>query len=224
MQDDPQELSVPDVYGDISKNLCNLLASADDEEAPNLSDSLYYTESDFVDFIDSNKIQNESNLTIVSLNIANLLSKLNSFKIFLGGISIAKNKPDVIVVVETHLTSTTNSGLSPHEQARAIFLSNHFQLWLSGYYEKINSKVLSRNFVIPRFVIPKSIQGHQKRLEWVLFLPFKTGKRQKVAVFFLEKQTTCGFVLSESNLCGLGGLDAKQHKKPEKIMENHQST
>ena len=57
------------------------------------------------------------------------------------------------------------------------------------------------------------IQGHQKRLEWVLFLPFKIGERQKVAVFFLEKQTTCGLFLSESNLCGLVGLDAKQHQK-----------
>ena len=62
MQDDPQELTVPDVYGDTSKNLCNLLTSADEEEAPNLCDSLYYTESDFVDFIDSNKVQNENNL------------------------------------------------------------------------------------------------------------------------------------------------------------------
>ena len=115
MQDDPQELTVPDVFADISKNLCNLLVSTDDEEALNLCDSLYYTESDFVDFINSNKVQNESNLTIVSLNIANLLSKLNSFRIFLDGISTAKNKPDVIIVVETHLTSTTNSGLSPHE-------------------------------------------------------------------------------------------------------------
>ena len=112
MQDDPQELTVPDVYGDTSKNLCNLLASADDEEAPNLSDSLYYTESDFVDFIDSNKIQNESNLTIVSLNIANLLSKINSFRVFLDSISTAKNKPDVVVVVETHLSSETSSALT----------------------------------------------------------------------------------------------------------------
>ena len=78
MQDDPQELTVPDVYADASKNLCNLIISAEDEEeAPNLCDSLYYTESDFVDFINNNNVCNESNLTIISLNIANLLSKLN---------------------------------------------------------------------------------------------------------------------------------------------------
>ena len=112
MQNDPQELTVPDVYADASKNLCNLIVSADDEEAPYLFDSLYYTESDFVDFINSNNVHNESNLTIISLNIANLLSKLNSLKLFLDGISTAKNKPDVVVVVETHLSSETSSALT----------------------------------------------------------------------------------------------------------------
>ena len=55
MQDDTQDLTVPDVYADNSKNLCNLLGSEDDEEgvAWNLCDSLYYTETDFVDFINS---------------------------------------------------------------------------------------------------------------------------------------------------------------------------
>ena len=116
MQNDPQELTVPDVCADISKNLSNLLASTDEEEeALNLCDSLYYTESDFVDYINSSNVHNESNLTVISLNIANLLSKLHSLKIFLNGISTAKNKPDIIVVVETHLSNTVNSGLSQHE-------------------------------------------------------------------------------------------------------------
>ena len=120
MQDEPQELTVPDIYADVSKNLCNLLISEDEGEALNLSDSLYYTETDFVDFINSNKVHNNSNITIISLNIANLLSKLNSFRIFLNGISTANNQPDVIVVVETHLTNEINSGLSPHELKNII--------------------------------------------------------------------------------------------------------
>ena len=122
MQDDTQDLTVPDVYADNSKNLCNLLGSEDDEEgvAWNLCDSLYYTETDFVDFINSHHISNESNLTIVSLNIANLLSKLHSFKVFLNNISTAKNKPDIIVVVETHLSNANDSGLSSHELGNII--------------------------------------------------------------------------------------------------------
>ena len=121
MQDDTNELTVPDVYADISKNLCNILASpGEEDEALNLCDSLYHTESDFVDFINSNSVCNESNLTIVSVNIANLLSKLHSFKIFLNNISTAKNKPDVVVVVETHLSNSINSGLSYHELVNII--------------------------------------------------------------------------------------------------------
>ena len=127
MQDDTQELTVPDVYADITKNLCNLFASSDDEEdALNLCDSLYYTESDFVDYVNVNNVNNESNLTIISLNIANLLSKLHSFRIFLNNISTTINKPDIIVVVETHLSNTANSGLSPQELKTVIPGFNFF--------------------------------------------------------------------------------------------------
>ena len=121
MQDDTQELTVPDVYADLSKNLCNILASPDEEEESlNLRDSLYYTESDFADFTNINNVCSGGNLTIVSINIANLLSKLHSFKIFLNSISTAKNKPDIVVVVETHLSNTANTGLTQHELRNII--------------------------------------------------------------------------------------------------------
>ena len=116
MQDEHEELTIPDVYDDRNKNLCNLLTSLDnDEESPNLCDSPYYTESDFLDFNTENKIDNQGYITIISFNVANLFSKLHSLKVFLSSISTERRRPDVIAVVETHLTSSTNTGLTPQE-------------------------------------------------------------------------------------------------------------
>ena len=116
MQDENLELTIPDVYDDRSKNLCNLFSTVDnDEESPTLCDSLYYTESDFLDYNKDSNIDNESYITIVALNIANLFSKLHSLKVFLSNISTEWNKPDIIAVVETHLTTSTNIGLTPQE-------------------------------------------------------------------------------------------------------------
>ena len=86
MQNLVQDLSILDVFEDRSKNLCNLIANSDeddDDTTPDLCDSLYYTETEFVETINVNEIQNEKYITIVSLNIANLLSKLRFLKIFL---------------------------------------------------------------------------------------------------------------------------------------------
>ena len=55
------ELTISDVLADKQKNFCNIyLDSAEDNDAENLSfnDSLYYTETDFVDFISSRKFSN----------------------------------------------------------------------------------------------------------------------------------------------------------------------
>ena len=85
MQNVLDDLTIPDILEDNNKNLCNLLASPDDDdgEITILCDSLYYTETDFADYIKSNDIQNNKNVTIISLNIANLLSKLQFFKVFI---------------------------------------------------------------------------------------------------------------------------------------------
>ena len=118
MQDNVQDLTVPEVFEDISKNLCNILNPSDDDDddnTPILCDSLYYTETDFVECINSENIQNENNLTIITLNVANLLSKLRFFKLFIDNITTSKNKPDIINVVETHITETMNHGYSPDE-------------------------------------------------------------------------------------------------------------
>ena len=114
---DVRDLTVPDVFDDNSKNLCNLLISTDDddEDPPNLCDSLYYTETDFTDCITAENITNENNLTIIALNVANLLSKLKFFKLFITNITTSNNKPDIIIVVETHITESTNAGYTPEE-------------------------------------------------------------------------------------------------------------
>ena len=117
MQNGGRDLTVPDVLHDNSKNLCNLLTSSDDddEDPPNLCDSLYYTETDFTDYIINENITNENNLTIITLNVANILSKLKFFKLFISNITTSNNRPDVIIVVETHITESTNAGYTPKE-------------------------------------------------------------------------------------------------------------
>ena len=56
MSVDSNDLTIPDVFDDITKNLCNL--SIDSEEScdvPNVIDSLYYTEEDFVNLINESE-------------------------------------------------------------------------------------------------------------------------------------------------------------------------
>ena len=119
MQVNVQDLTVPEVYEDISKKLCNILHNSDDDDVddntPVLCDSLYYTETDFVECIDKENIQNDLNITVITLNVANLLSKLRFFKLFICNITTPKNRPDIIIVVETHITESTNHGYTESE-------------------------------------------------------------------------------------------------------------
>ena len=113
MTDD--ELSTSDVLIDVSKNLCNLFQSDNDKENDeaginSLQENLYYTESEFSDFIEHSNISNANNLTIISVNIANLLSKLGSLKRFLTNVSLKGNKPDIVAITETHINDKTNHG------------------------------------------------------------------------------------------------------------------
>ena len=110
------DLTTTDVLSDPLKNLCNLIKSDDynrndeDIDCITLEENLYYTETEFVDFLETGNLSHDKNLTIISLNIANLLSKLNSLKIFLN--NLKGNKPDIIVVVETHISHSNLSGHS----------------------------------------------------------------------------------------------------------------
>jgi len=75
------DLSTSDVLADDSKNLCNIYMKNnidnddddDNEDTVNLNENLYYTETEFLNFITTNKFSNHNNLTIISVNIANFL-------------------------------------------------------------------------------------------------------------------------------------------------------
>ena len=109
------ELTTSDVLLDDTKNLCNIYHS-DESENDNdgdltvLHDNQYYTETDFTNFIEEQGYVEANYLTILSINIANLFSKLGSLKNFLANVSSKGNKPDIVTIVETHITASTNAG------------------------------------------------------------------------------------------------------------------
>ena len=108
------ELTTSDVLNDKLKDFRELYLNSDEDEDENetchvsLFDSLYYTETEYVEFIGTQNYNNMEHLTIISINIANLLSKLSSFKLFLNHITTQNHAPDIIVVVETHITEISN--------------------------------------------------------------------------------------------------------------------
>ena len=79
------------------------------------SDCLYFSETEFTSFLTTEKISDHCHLKILSLNIANLLSKLNHFKILIGNLCNNSNKPNIIAVTETHLNDNLNHGSTTDE-------------------------------------------------------------------------------------------------------------
>ena len=92
----------------------------DNEDPTNFNDSCYYTESEYLNCLISRKISDAKTLKIISLNIANLLSKLNNLKIFLNNISNESNKPSIIAISETHLNPNQNHGYTEKELSDII--------------------------------------------------------------------------------------------------------
>ena len=81
------ELSISDVLADPLKNLCNVYDNTDnDNDVPYtpLLENEYYTESEFIDFVEASSFGNYENVTVLSINIANLMSKLRSFKLLIS--------------------------------------------------------------------------------------------------------------------------------------------
>ena len=79
------ELTTTDVLTDPTKNLCNLYQNnqdLDDHEADiiALHDNEYYTESEFIDFLETRNYTDKNHITVLSINIANLISKLQSLR------------------------------------------------------------------------------------------------------------------------------------------------
>ena len=101
MTDD--ELTTSDVLTDNTKNLCEIYDKDQEADTTPLQDNDYYTETGFTDFMESKNYEDSNHLKIFSLNIANLLSKLNSLKTFLNNLSSKGHKLDIIVISETHI-------------------------------------------------------------------------------------------------------------------------
>ena len=76
-----------DVINDETKNFISVYQTNDtdnlDSSDVNFKETLYFSETEFMNFLKTQKISNENYLKILSLNIANLLSKLSNFKIML---------------------------------------------------------------------------------------------------------------------------------------------
>ena len=108
------DLTTTEILSDPNKNLCNLFVSNNDNrndedyDPMTLQGNLYYTETEFIEFLDTGNYHKEHNLIIVSLNIANLISKLSSLRQLLS--NLGENKPDVIIVVETHISDLNDGG------------------------------------------------------------------------------------------------------------------
>ena len=112
-------LELNDVLNDDSKNLDNILLfdNNDDDDDQPISPPVchYLTETEYANTLTISKLSDSCHLKIVSLNIANLLSKLNYFKIFIGNLCNNLNKPNIIAVTETHLNDRQNHGYTKDE-------------------------------------------------------------------------------------------------------------
>ena len=109
------ELTTSDVLLDDTKNLCNIYqsnnsANDDDSDLTVLHDNLYYTETEFLKLVLEQGYSTSNYITVLSINIANLFSKLGSLKNFLANISTSGNKPDIVSLVETHISDCINAG------------------------------------------------------------------------------------------------------------------
>ena len=109
--------NIEDVLKNPLKDLRNILNNPTDSEISEeidyeLNDCQYLTESEFLEYLSLYKISNHTHLKIISLNIANVLAKLNSLKLFVENISNEANKPNIIALSETHLNEKMNHGYS----------------------------------------------------------------------------------------------------------------
>jgi len=111
-----ESLNVTDILNDPRKHFPNIFDLNDEQETEiEFGDCNYFTETELKQFYDSKGIKDSNNLKIISLNIANILSKLNNFKVFIKNISTEKNKPGLIFITETHLNPSLNHGYGADE-------------------------------------------------------------------------------------------------------------
>ena len=114
-------VTISDILNDISKDLKNIYSITSDNSDNNdeiqteLGNCHYFTETELNNFLIQKRISDSSHLKLLSLNIANLLSKLKSLKLLLQNISNESNQPNIVTISETHLNESKNYGYSNTE-------------------------------------------------------------------------------------------------------------
>ena len=97
------DICISDVLEDDETNFHNIFNGENEsDDFKGVQDSYYYSEDEYVKLI-KEKDPSGSKFRILSLNIANIMSKLNGFKTFIENISSNVDSPEVIVVTETHI-------------------------------------------------------------------------------------------------------------------------
>ena len=111
------------------------------ETTNDLKDSEYYTETELTDFLKNKKISDRTHLKLLTLNIANLLSKQRSLKLLVENISNEANRPNIITITETHLNESRNQGYSDSELLSCTAAYSNF-LGLSMHHFLITTKYI----------------------------------------------------------------------------------
>ena len=113
------DFDLNDIIDDDSKYFGNIFEIGNNEDVNEINtkftDSLYHTESEYTNLLQSQKITDSNNIKLLSMNIANVLTKLNSMKILIQNISNDSNRPNIISLTETHLKDNQNHGYSENE-------------------------------------------------------------------------------------------------------------
>ena len=133
-----QNQDLNDVINDDTKNLNSVYQTDDNDDqdtsSTSFKETMYYSETEYMNFLKTKKISDENHLKILSLNIANLLSKLSNLKLMLQNISNTANVPNIIAVCETHLNDSQNHGYTQDE------LKNLIPGYKFFYKNRVNKK------------------------------------------------------------------------------------
>ena len=110
------DICISDITNNERTNFNNLFANANntnddnDEFDHGVQDSLYFTEEEYTSLLSKHKMNDTKNLKIISMNIANLFSKLSGLKSLVVNLSNTSNKPNIIVITETHIPENHDLG------------------------------------------------------------------------------------------------------------------
>ena len=105
------EILISDVIDDEKSNFNNVYTQDENcEYNQAVQDSLYYTEEEYTSLLSDHNMNDKKNLKLLSLNIANIMSKLSSLKSLINNLSNTNNRPNIIVVTETHIQENHNMG------------------------------------------------------------------------------------------------------------------